>query len=96
MEREGRAAGVRMIPVPGGGVLEEIRGVEAARAVPGVEEVTILARRGDRLVPWPEGNRYPGFLFARGSRPEEVEASLREAGAKLEFLIIASPAGSRD
>jgi hypothetical protein len=38
------------------------------------------------LVPWPEGSRYPGFIFARGETAEAVETALRAAHARLEFL----------
>jgi len=76
-----------MIPVPGTGVLREVRGVEGARAVPLVEDVVITANRGQRLVPPPEGTRYPGFIFARADNPELVEAALREAYGRLEFVL---------
>src|SRR2546426_6981612 len=79
LEREQQASGVMMIPVPGAGVLREVRGVDAAGAVPLVEEVAIVAHPGQELVPWPEGARYPGFIFARGASPEAVEAALRAA-----------------
>ena len=87
LEREERASGVMMIPVPRSGVLREVRGLELARAVPLVEDVAITAHRGQRLVPLPEGARYPGFIFARGDRPEQVEAALREAHRRLEFVL---------
>ena len=87
LEREQQAAGVMMIPVPGAGVLEEIVGVEAARAVPGIEDVVITAHRGETLVAWPEGSRYPGFIFARADRPELVEKALREAHRRLRFML---------
>jgi hypothetical protein len=87
LEREPQAAGVMMIPVPGAGVLREVRGVAAARAVPLVEEVTITAHPGEALRPWPEGARYPGFIFARGETPEAVDGALREAHRRLEFVI---------
>src|SRR2546427_760154 len=86
VERERRAAGVMMIPVPGAGVLRDVRGVGAAQAVPLVEEVVITMHPGQPLVPWPEGSRYPGFIFARGGTAEAVEAALRAAHARLEFL----------
>jgi len=38
-------------------------------------------------VPWPEGSRYPGFIFARGGTPAAVEAALREAHRRLAFVI---------
>lgn len=84
--REGRAAGVMMIPVPGPGILREVRGVAEARAVPGVEDVVITAHRGQQLIPWPEGSRYPGFIFARGVGPEEVVTALRAAHRRLTFV----------
>jgi biotin carboxylase len=87
LDRERLASGVMMIPVPGAGVLQEVRGLEQARAVPLVEDVVITAPRGQPLVPWPEGSRYPGFIFARGETPEAVEGALRAAHARLEFLL---------
>jgi L-amino acid ligase C-terminal domain 2 len=61
LESERPAAGVMMIPVPSGGVLEKIRGLEAARAVAGIEDVTISIPRGHPVIPLPEGSRYLGF-----------------------------------
>jgi len=85
--REGAASGVMMIPVPKSGVLEKVEGEEAARGLPGIAEVEITARVHDYVAAWPEGSSYLGFLFARGERPEEVEAALREAHAKLRFTL---------
>ncbi len=90
LEREARASGVMMIPVPGGGVLREVRGVEEARAVPLVEDVVITAHPGEAWVPWPEGSRYPGFIFARGETPAAVEAALRAAHRHLGFVLDAA------
>jgi biotin carboxylase len=87
LAREARAAGVMMIPVPGqGGVVRGVKGVDRARAVPGVDDVVITAT-GQKLVPWPEGSRYPGFIFARGARPEDVELALRAAHRQLEWEL---------
>ncbi len=82
-----RSAGVMMIPVAREGVLEEVEGLDAARAVEGIEEVTISAHPGERLVPWPEGSRYPGFIFARCATPAEAEAALREAHRRIRFRL---------
>jgi hypothetical protein len=68
-------------------VLREVRGLDAARAVPLVEEVAITAHPGQELVPWPEGARYPGFIFARGETPVAVEAALRAAHERLQLVI---------
>ncbi len=90
LEREAVAAGVMMIPIPGAGVLREVRGVVESKAVPLVEDVQITAHPGERLVPFPEGSRYPGFIFARGARgatPGAVEAALRESHRRLTFVL---------
>lgn len=87
LDREGGAAGVMMLPIPRGGVLQDIRGQEDARAVPGVEDVTITAELGEELIPLPEGTRYLGFIIARSSTPADVEAALRQAHGRLTFLI---------
>lgn len=85
--REAAASGVMMIPVPGEGILTAVKGVEAARGVPGVKDVVITAKPNEKLVPLPEGAGYPGFIFARGNSPEFVERALRQAHAKLHFAV---------
>ncbi|HYT83496.1 MAG TPA: ATP-grasp domain-containing protein [Gemmatimonadales bacterium] len=90
LEREHQASGVMMVPVPRAGVLREVRGVAAAKAVPLVEEVAITAHPGETLVPWPEGSRYPGFIFARGETAAAVEAALRAAHRQLQFVVEAT------
>jgi len=87
LEREQAAAAVMMIPIPRGGVLEEVRGLDAARAVPLIEDVTISLHKGQELVPLPEGSRYLGFIFSRAAGPAEAEAALREAHRHLHFVI---------
>jgi biotin carboxylase len=81
------AGGVMMLPVLEAGVLAEVRGTDAARAVPGVVDVVITARVGDHLVPLPEGHAYAGFLFAEGETPAAVVAALRAAAALLSFEV---------
>ena len=87
LERDRRAAGVMMIPIPGAGVLEEVEGLDAARAVPLVEDVVIALHKGQEVVPLPEGSRYLGFIFSRAETPAAAEAALREAHRHLRFVI---------
>ena len=86
-DRQSQAAGVMMIPIPAAGRLEEVRGLEDARAIAGIDDVTITAHLGQQLLPLPEGSQYLGFLFARADQPEAVERALREAHRRLEFVI---------
>jgi len=87
LPREQAASGVMMIPVPRSGVLEKVEGEEAALGTPGITELLVTARLHDYIAAWPEGSSYLGFLFARGSATEEVEAALRAAHTKLNFVI---------
>ena len=87
IEREEGASGVMMIPIDQGGVYEGVEGLETALLTPGVEEIDITAKVGQKLEPLPEGASYLGFIFSRGSAPADVERSLREALAKLRFQV---------
>jgi biotin carboxylase len=84
---DGPASGVMMIPIPKGGIYQSVDGAERAAAVPGIADVAITAKVGQRLVPLPEGSSYLGFIFARGESPEMVEARLRQSHAELHFHI---------
>jgi phosphoribosylaminoimidazole carboxylase (NCAIR synthetase) len=85
--REATASGVMMIPIPRRGVLRGVEGIEEARQVPAVDEVRITAKADQLLVPLPEGASYLGFIFARSATPAAVERALREAHARLTFVI---------
>lgn len=91
LERENRAAGVMMIPIPKAGILRHVQGLAEARAVPGIDDVTITIPTGHPVVPPPEGYRYLGFIFATADDPAAAEAALREAHRRLRFEI--EPAG---
>ncbi len=80
-----RSGGARIATAPIG--LGPFRSARWARAVSGIEEVTVTAHPGRELVPLPEGSSYLGFIFARGANPEDVEGALREAQARLSFEI---------
>jgi len=82
---DGGASGVMMIPIPSAGVYESVEGVEAAAALPGIEEVIVTAQPGQRMVPLPEGASYLGFIFARGNSAAVVEEALRRAHTGLRF-----------
>lgn len=86
-QRERAAGGVMMIPVPGSGRFEGVEGEAAALATSGITELHITARLHDVIAAWPEGSSYLGFIFAKGTSPEEVELALREGHKKLRFHI---------
>jgi biotin carboxylase len=96
LTREPAASGVMMLPIPRAGVLVGVRGQDAARAVPGVVGLEITINPGRPVRPLPEGDRYLGFVFARGATPAEVEDSLRRAHATLDVVIDDAPDGTGD
>jgi biotin carboxylase len=85
--REAAASGVMMIPIPARGIYRDVAGVDAARAIPGIDDVRITAKPDQVLVPLPEGASYLGFIFARGAEPALVEDALRRAHRALSFAI---------
>ncbi len=87
IEREQRAAGVMMIPIPAGGMLRAVHGVEEAEKVPLISGVEITAKLHHLLVPLPEGASYLGFIFARGDTPAGVEEAIRAAHSLLHFEV---------
>jgi hypothetical protein len=82
------ANGVMMIPIPREGIYVDTEGLDQARAQPGIEDVIITAKQGQKLIPLPEGASYLGFIFARGESPDAVDRALRSAHQCLRFEIV--------
>ena len=93
LRREAQASGVMMLPIRATGVLEKVSGQAEALAVDGVAGLEISIPAGRAVVPLPEGDRYLGFVFARGPTPAEVELALRRAEAALD-VVVRPPTGS--
>ena len=87
LHRESVASGVLMIPIPNQGTFVEIRNTDAVRQLPHVTGMDITIRPGRQVEPPPEGDRYLGFVYARGKTPDEVENSLRKAKDLLEVVV---------
>lgn len=81
------ARGVMMIPVPAAGLLKRVEGLSQARKVPHIDKVEIVIPDGHELVPLPEGNQYPGYIFARADDPVTVTNALRKAHQQLNFIV---------
>jgi L-amino acid ligase C-terminal domain 2 len=81
------ACGVLMLPIPRAGTLRGVAGVDRASVVAGITGVTIAIPNGQAVTPLPEGDRYLGFVFARGAMPAAVEIALRRAQSLLEVDI---------
>jgi biotin carboxylase len=81
------AAGVMMIPIPREGIYVDVEGMEQARSMPGIEDVIVTAKQGQKLIPLPEGASYLGFIFARAETPDAAEQALRSSHRELRFEI---------
>lgn len=84
---EAGAAGVMMIPIPRRGIYRGVEGLDEARAVAAIEEVSMTAEPGQIVAPPPEGASYLGFIFSRAGDAAEAEAALRSAHRLLRFEI---------
>jgi hypothetical protein len=87
MRREPGASGVMMLPIPRAGELVRVDGQEEARAVPGITGLELTVVPGRSVRPLPEGDRYLGFIFAKGPTPGEAEAAMRAAHDCLDVVI---------
>lgn len=81
------AAGVLMLPVPVSGVLRGVTGTAEVAALPGVTGVELTIPVGQVVEALPEGDRYLGFVVARGEDPVAVESTLRSAWALIQADI---------
>jgi S-sulfo-L-cysteine synthase (3-phospho-L-serine-dependent) len=77
---------VRFLVAPPG-ELVETRGVEAARAVPGVRLVRLYRPPGHRFSELRRASDRAGAVLAAGASPEEAQAVAGEAAALVEFVV---------
>ena len=76
-----------MLPIPRAGFLQRVEGLDSALSIPGIEDIAITAKPAEKLRPFPEGASYPGFIFARGTTPQDVEQALRTAYRQLRLVV---------
>ncbi len=95
LSRETQASGVMMLPIRSAGVLERVSGLSDALGVDGIVGVEISIPVGRPVIPLPEGDRYLGFVFARGPAPADVELALRRAEASLDVVVRPAPGPAR-
>ena len=93
LRRESQASGVMMLPIRSAGILDQVSGQDQARAVDGVVGLEISIPRGREVVPLPDGDRYLGFIFARGETASDVEDALRQAESRLDVRLRDVPIG---
>jgi biotin carboxylase len=81
---------IRFLTAPRSGRLAAVRGLDEARRLPGVREVTLGKRPGDEVRPAEEATHRLGHVITSGADPLEV---IREADAALALLeVVLAPA----
>lgn len=81
------ARGVMMIPIQQAGILRRVEGLMAARKVDFIEKVEIIITEGNELIALPEGNQYPGYIFAQADTSDKVINALKQAHEQLSFIM---------
>ena len=81
------ARGVMMMPIKQSGVLRRVEGLPAAKKIKYVEKVDIIIRQGNELIALPEGNQYPGYIFAMANTSQQVVEALRQSFSELKFVM---------
>ncbi len=79
LRRERAASGVLMIPIPGSGVFQGVDNLDDIREIDRVTGIEISIRPGTKVEPPPIGDRYLGFVFAKGPSVGSVTAALVKA-----------------
>lgn len=87
LQRERAASGVLMIPIPRSGTLEAVNGIDRVREIEGITGVDLTIQPGSRVMSPPEGDRYLGFVFARGDTPDQVQSTLTRADALIDVKV---------
>ncbi len=85
--REEKAAGVMMMPILKTGVLKEVKNIESAKHIPGIEDIVITVAPEQEIESMPQGSKYLGFIFARGESAQFVEKSIRKAYNQLDVIV---------
>jgi len=69
------------------GRIREIRGVEEAEALDGVEKVMLLKKAGDDIPEHRDSRGVPCYVFATGASNDQAEARIEEAISIIDFVL---------
>ncbi|HEY3368673.1 MAG TPA: ATP-grasp domain-containing protein [Symbiobacteriaceae bacterium] len=78
-----RYGGIQFMVADAEGELQEIQGLQAARAVPGIEQVVVTAQIPTRVRPRQSAYDRLGFIIAAGDTHEDTVASLARAAGEI-------------
>ena len=73
---------------PDPGRIVRIDGIDAAKKAPGVEQVFVWRRVGDRIGPYLNSADRPAFVIAGGDTPAEATANAARGAALVEIETV--------
>ena len=85
--RQPGPTGVLMLPIERSGTLSRVTGLDRAAEIPGVWNVEMTVPVGAEVAAPPHGDRYLGFVFARGVSRAATVRALRAAGSVIDVQI---------
>ncbi|MGZ6550925.1 MAG: pyridoxal-5'-phosphate-dependent protein, partial [Tumebacillaceae bacterium] len=80
-------AGIHFIIADEPGVLSEVQGVEEARSLEGVAQVTVTGKPGANVQPPRNAYDRLGYVIAHGATYEEADQRLKAAVAKIKVVL---------
>jgi biotin carboxylase len=90
-DRPTRASSIWFAAVDAAGTLEAVHGTDKAAAVPGVTEVSVLAKPGAKLGALADSESRPAYARALADTAAAALTAAREAVSHLEFQLRARP-----
>lgn len=85
--RHRRYSSIRFLTADRAGMVRAVAGVEAARQLPGVREVTVTKGPGTEVWPAEHALHRIGYVITAGDDPERVAASAEEAAAEVRVEV---------
>jgi S-sulfo-L-cysteine synthase (3-phospho-L-serine-dependent) len=83
-----KVGGIRFVTVDTAGTVLDVAGVDQARAVPGVREVSVPLRPGAQVGPPRNADDRVGYVIAGGADREYVTASLNRATKLIRIALV--------
>lgn len=81
-----KGAAIRFF-LPPYGVIQDIVGVDVAKTLPGIQEITFTKQIGDQSLPLTSGADRVGYIIAQGDTPEQASAHCTQALCAVNFSI---------
>lgn len=69
------------------GIFEEIKGVDEAKKISGVESIELFVKQGSKMVQYGDNRDIIGYVFAKAASVEEFRSCMDEACRRLQIVV---------